>query len=292
MHHAFKFCIVTIGTAERARFVFFARQPAQIYDQRRQFTLSSDEFHLINPNTLTCPVFRSERDAELTKKLYRATPVLVKDAVVEGDGKQARVIQPEVNPWGISFQRMLDMSNDSHLFRDEPSHDRLPLYEAKLIHLFDHRWASYGADGESHDLSLAEKQNPAVTITPRYWVDQREVWMKVARLPEGLMKALKEGDTATIALCMTQLLFGRWLTAHPGVAVYAAWQQFVERHPYAASIAPVRLGLCGNNPALLAPEGDCLPADELVSAFMSNARTSAAWYAVDPYALQAVLAPL
>ena len=27
--------------------------------------------------------------------------------------------EPEVNPWGISFQRMFDMSNDSGLFRTE-----------------------------------------------------------------------------------------------------------------------------------------------------------------------------
>jgi hypothetical protein len=55
----------------------------------RRFRLTPDEFRLINPNTLTCPVFRSERDAELTKKLYRAAPVLI----AEGP--------PERNPWGI-----------------------------------------------------------------------------------------------------------------------------------------------------------------------------------------------
>lgn len=46
------------------------------------------------------------------------------------------------NPWGIRFMRMLDMANDSHLFRDRPGEGLLPLYEAKMIHQFDHRWAT------------------------------------------------------------------------------------------------------------------------------------------------------
>jgi hypothetical protein len=67
------------------------------------------------------------------------------------------------------------MSNDSHLFFDEPAPDRLPLYEAKLIHHYDHRWATYGADGSSRDVTLAEKQDPGFEIAPRYWVERGEV---------------------------------------------------------------------------------------------------------------------
>ncbi len=45
----------------------------------------------------------------------------------------------------------------------------LPLYEAKMIHQFDHRWATY--DGlETRDLTLAEKQDPTCVVMPRYWV--------------------------------------------------------------------------------------------------------------------------
>lgn len=170
-----KFCLLTLGAAERAEFVCFATQVSQLADPCRRFTLTPDEFRLINPNTLTCPVFRSERDAELTKKLYRAAPVLMRDAVTAGEGKQAKVVEPEQNPWGISFMRMLDMSNDSHLFKDEPAADHLPLCEAKLIHQFDHRWATYTADGNSRDVTLPEKADPDFTVTPRYWVSRAEV---------------------------------------------------------------------------------------------------------------------
>lgn len=163
VHHAFRFCLLTLGPSPQAEFVFFARQPLQIHDPRRRFTLTPDEFRLINPNTLTCPVFRSKRDAELTKKLYRAAPVLIDDGRADG------------NPWGISFMRMLDMANDSHLFADAPGDGLLPLYEAKMIHQFDHRWATYGEDGDVRDVTLAEKADPEFKVTPRYWVDGSEV---------------------------------------------------------------------------------------------------------------------
>ncbi|HHV49138.1 MAG TPA: N-6 DNA methylase [Rhodocyclaceae bacterium] len=175
VHRSYKFCLLTLGAAERAEFVCFATQVSQLADPRRRFTLTPGEFRLINPNTLTCPVFRSERDAELTKKLYRAAPVLMRDAVVAGEGKQAKVVEPAQNPWGILFMAMLHMSNDSHLFKDEPAADHLPLYEAKLIHQFDHRWATYTADGNSRDVTLVEKSNPDCTVSPRYWVSRAEV---------------------------------------------------------------------------------------------------------------------
>lgn len=162
VHRSYKFCLLTLGRAEAAEFVCFAAQTHQLADLRRRFTLTPDEFRLINPNTLTCPVFRSERDAALTKKLYRAAPELI----AEGP--------PEVNPWGIRFMAMIHMSNDSGLFFDTPAPGRLPLYEAKMIHQFDHRWATYSADG-SGDVSPDQKQDPAFSVTPRYWIEAAEV---------------------------------------------------------------------------------------------------------------------
>ncbi len=161
-----KFALLTLGDgAEATDFVFFACATHQLSDNRRHFTLSADDIALINPNTRTCPVFRSQMDAELTKAIYEHVPVLIDDALGETG-----------NPWGISFrQGLFNMTSDSHLFFDEPSTDRLPLYEAKLIHHYDHRWATYAANGASRDLSLTEKQDPDFQITPRYWVERSEV---------------------------------------------------------------------------------------------------------------------
>ncbi|ENT9818300.1 N-6 DNA methylase [Pseudomonas aeruginosa] len=292
-----KFCLLTLGAADQAQFVCFATQVSQLADPRRRFTLTPEEFRLINPNTLTCPVFRSERDAELTKRLYRAAPVLMRDAVIAGEGKQAKVVEPAQNPWGISFMRMLDMANDSHLFKTEPAPDRLPLYEAKLIHQFDHRWATYTPDGNSRDVTPAEKADPAFTVTPRYWVQAREVWLRVARLPEGLMKALKDGNPQAAVLCVTQLLFGRYLAeqrrTHPGMGLYPEWKAFVAQHPYARTIAPTSLGFGGDNPPCLQPlNEDYLPAESeaRVQPYTPGARNATAWYATDPDAERAILA--
>jgi hypothetical protein len=95
-HQRFKFCLLTLGRSESAEFVFFALKVDELHDARRRFELTPAEFKLINPNTLTCPVFRSQRDAELTKKLYRAAPVLVEEEPRDAVGQ---VLLP-ANPWG------------------------------------------------------------------------------------------------------------------------------------------------------------------------------------------------
>lgn len=165
-----KFCLLTLGAADQAEFVCFATQVSQLSDPRRRFTLMPDEFRLINPNTLTCPVFRSERDAELTKKLYRAAPVLIEEGKLDG------------NPWGIGFlQGTHNMSSDSHLFQEAGGEGMLPLCEAKMIHQFDHRWATYAQNGESRDVTQAEKADPDYRVTPRYWVSQAEVEKRLTK---------------------------------------------------------------------------------------------------------------
>lgn len=51
----------------------------------------------------------------------------------------------------------------------------LPLYEAKMIHQFDHRWATYESDGSTRDVSQAEKQDATFVALPRYWVREEVV---------------------------------------------------------------------------------------------------------------------
>lgn len=200
VHRSYKFSLLTLGAAPEAEFVCFATQVPQVNDPRRRFRLAPSEFALINPNTRTCPVFRSERDAELTKKLYRAAPVLIRETRF---GAAGELLEAEANPWGIQFQTMLHMSNDSGLFLDQPDCDAstgnapccLPLYEAKMIHQFDHRWATY-VDApekpgglEAADVSPTQKADPTYTVRPRYWVREREVLARIARVPARVARA-------------------------------------------------------------------------------------------------------
>jgi hypothetical protein len=191
------FCLLTIGIEQDAQFAYDIESWDNFARVEKRYRLTASEFTLLNPNTSTLPVFRSERDAELTKKLYRTAPVLIKEAATDEEGK---VLEVEVNPWGISFQSMFHMSGDSGLFRYAPSSpsepSRLPLYEAKMIHQFDHRWATYiddpngkAGEVETTDVALAQKADPAFTVRPRYWVSEREVLARIANVPTKVTRA-------------------------------------------------------------------------------------------------------
>ncbi|MBP2447002.1 Eco57I restriction-modification methylase domain-containing protein [Rhizobium leguminosarum] len=183
VHHAFKFCVLTLAKDNKqpAEFAFFLRQVTALEDERRRFCLSPKQISRINPNTKTAPVFRSERDAELAAKIYDRVPVLID----EGRGMEG-------NLWGIEFrQGLFNMTSESALFRTAADlskagltrdgmrwHDGrqhyVPLYEAKMIHQFDHRWATYQGV-ETTEVTETDKQNPVFEVTPRYWVPEEEV---------------------------------------------------------------------------------------------------------------------
>ncbi len=193
VHTDTPFALVTIGATRRSpSFCHYILALQDLDDSRRWFTLQPDELSLVNPNTKTSPVCRSQCDVELTKAVYRRVPVLIREAEKDADG---HVTAPGVNPWGIAFQRMLDMSNDSHLFRDAPRAGErdLPLYEAKMIHQFDHRWATYvpkaGGGLETIDCTDAQKADPAFAPVPRYYVAEREVLARIARVPRAVANA-------------------------------------------------------------------------------------------------------
>lgn len=77
VHSSYKFCLFTAGPGltlptdrkqnNTAEFVFFAHSVDDLNDSDRRFTLSPEDIALLNPNTRTCPIFRSCRDAKLTK---------------------------------------------------------------------------------------------------------------------------------------------------------------------------------------------------------------------------------
>ena len=189
------FCLFTIGKSDSALFIYDVETLADFNKPEKWYELTKSDFEQINPNTKTLPIFRSQRDAELTKKLYGAAPVLIKEGCSEPNGN----VSPALNLWGIHFYTMFHMSNDSGLFRAEPAQQgqpiRLPLYEAKMIHQFDHRWATYidapdKPDGlDTEDCSVAQKADPNYAVRPRYWIEEREVLARIARVPSRVATA-------------------------------------------------------------------------------------------------------
>ena len=57
----------------------------------------------------------------------------------------------------------------------------LPLYEAKMMHQFTHRWATYTLNGKTRDMTPDELHDPTALPLPRYWVDEREVEARLDR---------------------------------------------------------------------------------------------------------------
>lgn len=194
------FCLLTLnGTGypcPKAEFSFYLHRTEQLNDDSRLFLLSAEDFALFNPNTRTCPIFRTRRDMEIARKMYRRAGVLWKEA---SGG------EPEINPWGISFRRMFDMSNDSGIFRtreelvnagwklqgnvfSQGEERYLPLYEAKMFHQYDHRFATFDKvsasdikKGNALYMASGHKANSQAVAIPRYWVPEKEALKRLKR---------------------------------------------------------------------------------------------------------------
>jgi hypothetical protein len=188
----FKFCVLVFGGGgvkhSQADFVFFAHELQDLKDKLRHIPLSAKDIALLNPNTKTCPIFRTRRDAELTKAIYKRVPVLVDKSRKEGG-----------NPWGIRFSTMFHQTNDAELFYPPEQLKKqgfkldgnvwrkgrqsyLPLYEAKMVQAYDHRAASvvieagnWVRQGQTEETSLVQHQNPEFVAQPRWWVAKDDV---------------------------------------------------------------------------------------------------------------------
>ncbi len=192
VHRSYKFSLLTLAgkrgsTAQKAEFLFYATQVDHLGDKRRRFSLTAADLLRINPNSRTCPVFRTRPDAELARLIYERGAVLIND-------------QAGTSPWGVKYQQgLFNMTTDSGLFRtsDElgvaeclPVGNRfvkgervwLPLYEGKMVQGYDHRAASIvvnqanvSRQAQPEPTSLEEHLDPCFAAIPRYWVSAEEV---------------------------------------------------------------------------------------------------------------------
>ena len=177
VHRSFKFCVLTLARdIEEARFAFFLRHPSELAEPERTFVLSPAQIETINPNTGTAPVFRSRADAELTTNMFSAASILVADYKKDG------------NPWQVDFHtRLWNMGEDAAYFDSiEELSDRYPnstysevegltpLYEAKMFHIFDHRWTCYD-NAEPYAVRSEQKEDKAFEPMPRYFVPSTEM---------------------------------------------------------------------------------------------------------------------
>lgn len=202
VHRSFKFSALVFGGANRrvgqADFVFFAHSVEEAAESSRQrhIPLTAADMALLNPNTKTCPIFRTRRDAELTKGVYRRVPILIDKGRERGG-----------NPWGIRFFTMFHQTNDAEHFRPASHWKKkgyelsgnvfarkkaraLPLYEAKMVQAFDHRAASvlvekgnWVRQGQKAETTPVQHQNPEFAVMPRWWVAEDAVNERLSGQP-------------------------------------------------------------------------------------------------------------
>ncbi len=172
---------------------FFLHEMKELKQASRRIRLKPSDFALVNPNTKTCPVFRSQQDADITRQVYRNVPVLLNKTT-------------DSNPWGIKFFTMFHQTNDASLFEETNNvikkgykYDNktnaykkkgdvlLPLIEAKMLQLYDHRAASVDVkdenwirQGQTIASSNVQHQNEEYYPTPRWWVQDTSVYNHIS----------------------------------------------------------------------------------------------------------------
>jgi hypothetical protein len=265
-----KFCLLTLGLSESsASFSFFLTDVAQLADVQRRFALSPADIARINPNTKTMPVFRARADAELTARIYGRVPVLIEEGQgtagnpwrvefrqglfnMTSDSSLFRTAA-QLAALGLSRngrdwmragdaptrQAVLALTGgrdaghlDLSTGRATEAERWVPLYEAKMIHHYDHRWATYdGAD--SRDVTLAEKADPAFEPAPRYWVSEHEVTDRLAEKGwrSGWLMGWRDICRATDERTVIASLFPRSAVGHTSPlffldAVLPLWPAF------------------------------------------------------------------
>ena len=210
----FKFSIVVMTRSEPCEDIqsgFFLHGPEDLADPERVFLLRPEDCELMSPNTHTCPVFRTRRDADLTRSIYERVPVLVREAP---DGEE--------NPWGVRYLRMFDMANDSSLFRTAAEveaegfwraeahllkrgpDEYVPLYEGKTFGMWNHRAADTLVDVTNTFRPLVprystpeELADPAYFARPAYWVPRSEVDARLREWRRPWLAAFKDVTAAT-----------------------------------------------------------------------------------------------
>ena len=187
----FKFSALVFGGQNRtfpAAACAFFQQSAEIAEQDA-FALAPEDFAAVNPNTGTAPVFRTPRDAEITRAIYARLPVLV-------DRRQT----PPRTVWPVRYATMFHMTNDSAKFRTAGELTRLGAYEVqggrwekgaanwvplmvgRTFHQFDHRAASVIENPSnvqnpfnSQSTTLAEHRYPEFSPRPQFWVSAADI---------------------------------------------------------------------------------------------------------------------
>ena len=161
VHRSFKIVVLTFeknGTTTEfpSAFMRLDVNELQRFPSQESLRIDVDLVRKLSPESLSVMEFKNEIDIRIAQKMLKF-PLL---------GEKIE------DKWNLRLTREFDMTNDSHLFQQQPGKGRLPLYEGKMIHQFTHQWGK-----------------------PKYWIDEKEAREKLitARLRK-IKKLLKDAS--------------------------------------------------------------------------------------------------
>ncbi len=197
-----RFSLLTIGKYDKdSNFAFLLTNTSQLNDKRRIFEMSYRDVSKINPNTKTLPLFRSQYDAALTKKIYRDHEILM----------------PEIGErsWRVTYGTLFHMANDSHLFETDASDGFVSLYEPKMLHQYDHRYGTFEGVTVKENTDAREIPHPtefqlldpSFEIKARYYVPEGELINKVNTFKWGRGWFLAFRDVTNVTNQRTAISF-------------------------------------------------------------------------------------
>ena len=194
IHRMFKFCLLTAGKKQseprQVKGGFFLTRLDHLLDPNRTYTLETADFEKLNPNSKTCPIFRTSRDAQITAKIYNKCPVIINE-------------NTNTNPWDVRISNMMHMSHDSGDFKTfhdlvtmgavldgdnfiTPSGIRyVPVYEGKMIWFYNHHYASWPTEGDRPssipNVPNEELADPNSHIYAWYWTPIEDMKSKMEK---------------------------------------------------------------------------------------------------------------
>jgi len=171
VHRMYKFSLLTISGKEKvkgeAMYGFFLTRIEHLQDKLRIFNLDKNDFLKLNPNTKTCPGFRTSIDAQLTLKLYSTNKVLIDESKNKND-------------WGAYYIRLVHYGDHadqiSMIFESEQKNRFESVFEPKMFWQFDHRYSTYEnsnyeqiVGGQPSTFSSIEKEDSTKQSIGRYF---------------------------------------------------------------------------------------------------------------------------
>ncbi len=185
-HERFTLLTLTTGDNPNITFGYYLDDPREIFDGSKVFSIDKHEALLLNPITKSVPAFESLTDKNIILRIYKTFPILASSEA----------------GWKIRYTAGLHMTSEASKLHDYEELEQkgfeldqlrrfaigenqyLPLFEGKLIHQYDHRFASFEGTPREHRFGIkpgtytpsdSQKRDPYYHITPRYWISKSDM---------------------------------------------------------------------------------------------------------------------